>query len=227
MSKTSNSGALPRSSIAMSPPSLHSRGRCFRCSSYFDGPAHDGECPTNNVQPTRASPPARIARWRLELVVISELWNPGSEPGAIAAAANQKHRAEAIRRRRIQHVVDSKIAVRFERNASGRGAALDKGRCGFTDQRREDALVGILTDAVAAAKEQAATSDLEARSYREAMPSRVFEEVVLPHLDAAFNYARWLTKSDADAEDVVQDAAVRALRFFSSLRNDDARAWLL
>jgi RNA polymerase sigma-70 factor (ECF subfamily) len=59
------------------------------------------------------------------------------------------------------------------------------------------------------------------------MPPRVFEEVVLPHLDAAFNYARWLTKSDADAEDVVQDAAVRALRFFSSLRNDDARAWLL
>src|SRR6478672_12539753 len=59
------------------------------------------------------------------------------------------------------------------------------------------------------------------------MPQRVFEEVVLPHLDAAFNYARWLTKSDADAEDVVQDAAVRALRFFSSLRNDDARAWLL
>ena len=49
----------------------------------------------------------------------------------------------------------------------------------------------------------------------------------MPHLDAAFNYARWLTKSDADAEDVVQDAAVRALRFFSSLRNDDARAWLL
>jgi RNA polymerase sigma-70 factor (ECF subfamily) len=46
-------------------------------------------------------------------------------------------------------------------------------------------------------------------------------------LDAAFNYARWLTKSDQDAEDVVQDAAVRALRFFSSLRNDDARAWLL
>ena len=59
------------------------------------------------------------------------------------------------------------------------------------------------------------------------MPHRTFEEVVLPHLDAAFNYARWLTRSDADAEDVVQDAAVRALRFFPSLRNDDARAWLL
>jgi RNA polymerase sigma-70 factor (ECF subfamily) len=56
---------------------------------------------------------------------------------------------------------------------------------------------------------------------------RSFEEVVLPHLDAAFNYARWLTKNEADAEDVVQDAYVRALRFFSSLRGEDARAWLL
>src|SRR5262245_49928687 len=59
------------------------------------------------------------------------------------------------------------------------------------------------------------------------MPRRRFEEVVLPHLDAAFNYARWLTRSETDAEDVVQDAYVRALRFFPSLRGDDARAWLL
>jgi RNA polymerase sigma factor (sigma-70 family) len=57
--------------------------------------------------------------------------------------------------------------------------------------------------------------------------ARSFEEIVLPHLDAAFNYARWLTKNDADAEDVVQDAAVRALRFYASLRGEDARAWLL
>lgn len=55
---------------------------------------------------------------------------------------------------------------------------------------------------------------------------RGFEETVLPHLDAAFNYARWLTKSDADAEDVVQDACVRAMRYFSSLRDDGARPWL-
>ena len=58
------------------------------------------------------------------------------------------------------------------------------------------------------------------------MPSRGFEEIVLPHLDAAFNYARWLTRNDADAEDVVQDACVRAVRFFPSLREDDARGWL-
>jgi RNA polymerase sigma-70 factor (ECF subfamily) len=58
------------------------------------------------------------------------------------------------------------------------------------------------------------------------MPSRLFEEIVLPHLDAAFNYARWLTRNDAEAEDVVQDACVRAVRFFPSLRDDDARPWL-
>jgi len=58
------------------------------------------------------------------------------------------------------------------------------------------------------------------------MRPRLFEETVLPHLDAAFNYARWLTRNEADAEDVVQDACVRAMRFFSSLRDDDARAWL-
>ena len=56
---------------------------------------------------------------------------------------------------------------------------------------------------------------------------RAFEDTVLPHLDAAFNYARWLTRNHAEAEEVVQDACVRAIRFFSSLRHDDARAWLL
>ena len=58
------------------------------------------------------------------------------------------------------------------------------------------------------------------------MVRRAFDDTVLPHLDAAFNYARWLTKNSAEAEDVVQDACVRAMRFLSSLRDDDARAWL-
>jgi len=54
----------------------------------------------------------------------------------------------------------------------------------------------------------------------------MFEETVLPHLDAAFNYARWLTRNDADAEDVVQDACMRAMRFFGALRDDNPRPWL-
>jgi RNA polymerase sigma factor (sigma-70 family) len=65
------------------------------------------------------------------------------------------------------------------------------------------------------------------QSRQKTMPRRSFEEVVLPHLDAAFNYARWLTRSQADAEDVVQDACVRAFKFFASFRGDDARSWLL
>jgi RNA polymerase sigma factor (sigma-70 family) len=58
------------------------------------------------------------------------------------------------------------------------------------------------------------------------MPSALFEQIVLPHLDAALTYARWLTRNDAEAEDVVQDACVRAITYFPSLRHDNARAWL-
>jgi RNA polymerase sigma factor (sigma-70 family) len=58
------------------------------------------------------------------------------------------------------------------------------------------------------------------------MPER-FEQVVLPHLDAAYNLARWLVRRPADAEDVVQEACLRALRFFEGFRGGDSRAWLL
>jgi RNA polymerase sigma-70 factor (ECF subfamily) len=54
-----------------------------------------------------------------------------------------------------------------------------------------------------------------------------FEAVVLPHLDAAFNLARWLLRSRADAEDVAQDALLRAFRAFGTYRAGNARAWLL
>jgi RNA polymerase sigma factor (sigma-70 family) len=54
-----------------------------------------------------------------------------------------------------------------------------------------------------------------------------FEQAVLPHLDAAYNLARWLTRDDHDAEDVVQDAYLRALRFFDGFHGTDGRVWLL
>ena len=54
-----------------------------------------------------------------------------------------------------------------------------------------------------------------------------FENSVLPHLDAAYNLARWLTRNGQDAEDAVQEACLRAFRFFGSFRGGDARNWLL
>jgi RNA polymerase sigma-70 factor (ECF subfamily) len=54
-----------------------------------------------------------------------------------------------------------------------------------------------------------------------------FEKAVLPHLDAAYNLARWLTRNDADAEDVVQEAYLRAFKFFGGFHGEDGRAWLL
>jgi RNA polymerase sigma-70 factor (ECF subfamily) len=53
------------------------------------------------------------------------------------------------------------------------------------------------------------------------------DQIVLPHLDAAYNLARWLVRDPALAEDVVQDAALRALSYFASYKGGDARAWLL
>jgi len=54
-----------------------------------------------------------------------------------------------------------------------------------------------------------------------------FEQALLPHLDAAYNLARWLTRNEQDAQDAVQEAYLRALRFFPSFRGDNARAWLM
>ena len=53
------------------------------------------------------------------------------------------------------------------------------------------------------------------------------DDALLPHLDAAYNLARWLTGNDADAQDVVQDAVVRALASSDQFRGGDRRAWLL
>jgi RNA polymerase sigma-70 factor (ECF subfamily) len=54
-----------------------------------------------------------------------------------------------------------------------------------------------------------------------------FETQVLPHLDAAYDLARFLMRSEQDAEDVVQEASLRAFRFFETFRGENARAWFL
>ena len=54
-----------------------------------------------------------------------------------------------------------------------------------------------------------------------------FQEIALPHLNAAYNLARWLTRNDQDAEDVVQEAYIRAFRFFDGFHGTNGRAWLL
>jgi RNA polymerase sigma factor (sigma-70 family) len=61
----------------------------------------------------------------------------------------------------------------------------------------------------------------------EADERRRFEDVTLPHIDAAYNLARWLTQNEHAAEDVVQEAYLRAARYFASFRGGSGRAWLL
>lgn len=56
---------------------------------------------------------------------------------------------------------------------------------------------------------------------------RRFDEVLVMHLDAAYDFARWLTRDERNAEDVVQEACLRAFKFLDSFHGDNARAWLL
>ncbi|MCC7049642.1 MAG: sigma-70 family RNA polymerase sigma factor [Alphaproteobacteria bacterium] len=69
--------------------------------------------------------------------------------------------------------------------------------------------------------------DRDRRADRQRHERQRFDDVVLPHLDAAFNLARWLVGTHADAQDVVQDAFLRALRHFDGYRGGDARSWVL
>src|SRR6202521_2232497 len=62
---------------------------------------------------------------------------------------------------------------------------------------------------------------------REPVQTGSFEEIVLPHLDAAYNLARWIVRNTSDAEDMVQEAYLRAFKFFGGYQGGDARAWVL
>jgi RNA polymerase sigma-70 factor (ECF subfamily) len=61
----------------------------------------------------------------------------------------------------------------------------------------------------------------------EASGTADFDRLVLAHLDAAYNLARWLVRNEDDAKDIVQEASLRAFRFFAGFHGGDARAWLL
>ncbi|CAG9196201.1 RNA polymerase sigma factor [Paraburkholderia tropica] len=67
---------------------------------------------------------------------------------------------------------------------------------------------------------QRSSQEMAARSGR-------FQALALPHLDAAYNLARWLSRNPGDAEDIVQEAFLRAFRFFDTFRGEQARPWLL
>jgi RNA polymerase sigma-70 factor (ECF subfamily) len=54
-----------------------------------------------------------------------------------------------------------------------------------------------------------------------------FEETIMPHLDAAYNLARWLTRNEHDAQDVVQEAFLRAFKYFAGFHGGNSRSWLL
>src|ERR1700691_1662774 len=66
----------------------------------------------------------------------------------------------------------------------------------------------------------------EARMADQSCPGN-FEQEILPHLDAAYNLARWLTRNEQDAQDAVQEAYLRAFRFFPGFRGGNARVWLM
>jgi RNA polymerase sigma factor (sigma-70 family) len=72
-----------------------------------------------------------------------------------------------------------------------------------------------------------ARTQVEEPEVEEQISSGNFENGVLPHLDAAYNLARWLTRNEQDAEDAVQEACLRAFKFFNAFRGRNARAWLL
>jgi RNA polymerase sigma factor (sigma-70 family) len=72
-----------------------------------------------------------------------------------------------------------------------------------------------------------ATNEIDPLVLDDETKARQFRELALPYLDDAYNFARWLTRNSQDAEDVVQDAYMRAFQFFDGFRGANPRAWIL
>jgi RNA polymerase sigma-70 factor (ECF subfamily) len=97
------------------------------------------------------------------------------------------------------------------------------GSCGFRGVRR----LHVTTPAIDRVKDPARFAQGQ-MSWNTDRPRRArFEAIALPHLDAAYALARWMTRNDADAADVVQEAFLRAFRYFDSYLGGDAKSWLL
>ena len=91
-----------------------------------------------------------------------------------------------------------------------------------------DSSVGTRTVSNGGSVAQLAGYALRGAGLMEVAPkAALFGKTMLPHLDAAHNLARWLTRNEHDAEDIVQEAYLRAFRFFDSFRGGDGRSWLL
>lgn len=71
------------------------------------------------------------------------------------------------------------------------------------------------------------TSDTEREGMKGESRQARFEACTMPHMQAAYNLARWLVRNDQNAEDIVQEAYLRAFKFFDGFHGQDARAWLL
>lgn len=84
-----------------------------------------------------------------------------------------------------------------------------------------------MTSTVAAKMWTIPVRDTAAPQMGETTKLALFEQTILPHLNAAYNLARWLMRNDHDAEDVTQEAYLRAFRFFDSFKGGDGKAWLL
>lgn len=76
-------------------------------------------------------------------------------------------------------------------------------------------------------KRRAEKTGMDRTTSRPQSQIELFEEIILPHLNAAYNLARWLMRNDQDAQDVVQESYLRAFRFFDGYRGGDGKAWLL